>query len=259
MSYQTFPDKPVLRVGDLADPAQMNAAFDGLQSEFEERSAAAWLDGVVAGLECALAGSEVSIASGQAYVQGLLFSGGASVVFSSQDPPGTYFVYVDPADLANPYHKTSAPPGAGKLVLASVVWDGSDLSELTDLRPWGLVPACLRFTVGGAVSPGALGYAILERNFWIEDVLLMLAAPGTAGSTIVDVHVGPAGAEPATIFADQARRPQLSSGAPGYSVAASGPPDTNRRASAGRVLRVDVDAAATGAAGLAVVVRGRYY
>ena len=74
----------------------------------------------------------------------------------------------------------------------------------------------------------------------------------------VDVHVGNAGADPASIFTDQARRPSIASGAAIYTVGVSGVPDTNRSATAGQVVRVDIDAAATGAAGLAVVVRGRY-
>ncbi len=258
MSYATFADKPVLQVGDLADPAQMNAAFDGIQSEFEDRCAAAWLDGVVAGLECTINGTAVDIAAGAAYVQGLLFTGGASVGFDAADPAGTYYVYIASADTNAPYKKSTSQPGAGNLVLCTVQWDGSALSNLQDLRPWGLVPTALRFTVAGAVSAGTVGYAVLDRDMWIEDVQVMLADTGTDGTTVVDVHVGDAGAEPASIFSDQTRRPQLESTAANYSVAVSGTPDTGRKAAAGQILRVDVDQAATDAAGLAVVVRGRY-
>ena len=258
MSYASFADKPVLQVGDLADPAQMNAAFDGIQTEFEDRSAAAWLDGVVAGLACSINGTAVDIASGTAYVQGLLFTGGASVGFDASDAAGSYYIYIASGDTASPYKKSTTQPGAGNLVLCSVDWDGSALSNLVDLRSWGLVPAAVHFTVAGAVSAGTVAYAVLDRDVWIEDVQIMLANTGSADSTVVDVHVGDAGAEPATIFADQTRRPQLASTAANYSVASSGIPDTNRKASAGQVLRVDVDQAATDAAGLAVVIRGRY-
>ncbi|MCD6351691.1 MAG: hypothetical protein J7M26_06195 [Armatimonadetes bacterium] len=256
MSYSTFADKPELHFGDPADPAQMNAAFDGLQAEFEDRSQATWLDGVVAGLACSINGSAVDIAQGQAYVAGLLFTGGASVDFTGA-ASGDYWVYLDSADLADPYKKSTSQPGGGKLLLCQVRWDGTSLSDLVDLRPWGLQPARLCFSVAGALSAGTVAYAVLDRNFWIEDVRIMLADTGSAGTTTVDVHVGDAGAEPATLFSDQARRPSLDSSAAAYSVAASGAPDTNRHATAGQVVRVDVDSAATDAAGLAVVIRGR--
>lgn len=258
MSYRTFPDKPVLHVGDLADPAQMNACFDGIQTELEDRTAAAVLDGVAAGLVCSIGGTAVDIAAGEAYVSGMLFVGSASVAFDADDPAGTYYIFIDPANLAAPYVKSQSPPGAGKLALCSVEWDGSSLSGLTDLRPMGLRPTCLRFTVAGSLAPGPIAYSVLDRDLWIESVQVTLATTGSAGTTTVDVHIGAAGAEPATIFADQARRPSIPSGAPSYSVAVSGPPDTNRQASAGQVLRVDLDAAATEAAGLGVIVKARY-
>jgi hypothetical protein len=258
MAYQTFPNKPELHIGDLADPEQMNAAFDGIQVELEDRSAAAWLDGVVAGLTPSINGSAVDIASGQAYVVGLLFTGGTSVAFESEDPPGTYYVYIDSGNLQSPYAKSVARPGAGKLVVCTVAWDGSSLSNLVDMRPWGISPAALHFDLPAQVTEGPMGHAILDRDFWIEDVQVMLADTGSEGSTIVDVHVGNAGEMPTTIFSDQSRRPEVASTEPDYSVATSGVPDTNRKASAGQVLEVDVDSAATGAAGLAVVVRGRY-
>ena len=258
MSYASFANKPVLQVGDLADPAQMNAAFDGIQTEFEDRSAAAWLNGVIAGLSCSINGTAVDIASGTAYVEGLLFTGGASVGFDASDATGTYYIYIASGDTSSPYKKSTSQPGAGNLVLCSVNWDGSALSNLVDLRPWGLLPASLTFTVAGSVSVGTVAYAILDRDMWIEDVQIMLADTGSADSTIVDVHIGNAGAEPVSIFTDQTRRPQLDSTAANYSVATSGIPDTNRKATAGQVLRIDVDQAATDAAGLAVVIRGRY-
>lgn len=259
MSYGTFPDKPTLHVGDLADPAQMNAAFDGIQAEFEDRGAVGHLDGVVAGLACSISGTNVAIASGQAYVGGLLFTGGASVGFTSSDAAGTYYVYIDPSNLTAPYTKSTSAPGAGKLALCSVSWDGSaTLSALAELAAQGLVAACLRFDVAGTVSTGVVGQMVIDRDLWIEDVEILLAASGSANSTTVDVHVGNAGADPASIFTDQTRRPTLASGSAVYSVATSGVPDTNRSATAGQVLHVDVDAAASGASGLAVVVRGRY-
>ena len=259
MSYASFPNKPVLQVGDLADPSQMNAAFDGIQSEFEDRSAAGWLDGVVAGLGCSINGSAVDIASGTAYVQGLLFTGGASVGFDASDAAGTYYIYIASGDTAAPYKKSASKPGAGNLVLCSVEWDGSALSNLVDLRPWGLLPASLCFSAAGAVSAGTVALGVLDRDIWIEDVQIMLADTGSSGTTTVDVHIGDAGAEPASIFSDQTRRPQLASTAANYSVAVSGEPDTNRKATVGQVVRVDVDEAAADAAGLAVVIRGRYY
>lgn len=258
MSYSTFPDKPELQVGDVADPAQMNAAFDGIQSEFEDRTAAALLDGVVAGMACSINGTAVDIGAGQAYVQGLLFTGGASVAFEASDAAGTYYVYIASSDPAAPYKKSTAQPGAGNLVLCCVDWDGSALSNLVDLRVWGLVPACLRFTVAGTVAAGSIGYSVVDRPLWIEDVRIMLADTGSAGSTVVDVHVGDSGAAPQSIFADQSRRPELDSSAANFSVAVSGVPDTNRKASSGQVVAVDVDQAATDAAGLAVIIRGRY-
>ncbi len=222
------------------------------------RGAAGHLDGVVAGMACTINASTVALASGQAYVGGLLFTGGASVGFGAGDGAGTYYVYVDPANLAAPYVKDTTAPGAGKLALCSVSWNGSALSDLTDLAPKGVVAASLRFSVAGTVGTGAAAYAIVDRDLWIEDVRIVLAASGSSGTTTVDVHVGNAGAGPASIFTDQARRPSVASGAAVYTVGVSGAPDTNRSATAGQVLRVDVDAAATGASGLAVVVRGRY-
>jgi len=258
MSYRTFPDKPVLHVGDLADPAQMNACFDGIQAELEDRTAAALLDGVAAGLACTIHGTAVDIAVGQAYVSGLLFTGGASLGFGAEEPAGTYYICIDPSNLAAPYTKSQSPPGAGKLALCSVRWDGSGLSDLADLRPLGLKPACLRFSIAGAVSAGPIAYGILDRDLWVEDVQMMLAQTGSAGQTVVDVHIGNPGGEPTSIFTDQSRRPSIESAAPSYSLAVSGPPDTNRQATAGQVLRVDVDAAATEAAGLGLIIRARY-
>jgi hypothetical protein len=258
MSYGTFPDKPTLHVGDLADPAQMNAAFNGIQAELEDRGAAGHLDGVLAGMAFTINGAMVAIASGQSYVGGLLFTGGASVGFTAGDTAGTYYVYIDPANLAAPYVKNTTAPGLGKLALCSVSWNGSALSGLVDMTPKGIVGAALRFSVVGNIAPGAAAYTVLDRDLWIDDVRVVVAASGSSGATTVDVHVGNAGAEPASIFTDQTRRPSVASGAAVYTVGISGMPDTNRSASAGQVLRVDVDAAATGASGLAVVVRGRY-
>ncbi len=259
MTYQAFPNKPRLHVGDLADPAQMNAAFDGLQAEIEDRSAAGLLEGVTAGMVCAIDGKAVNIGVGQAYAQGALFTGGASVAFGAEDVAGVYYVYIDSGDLGSPYKKSTVQPGAGKLLLGKVAWDGISLGDFADLRVWGLRPARLAFSVAGAVSVGVVGYTVLDRNFWIEDVRIMLADTGSAESTVVDVHVGDAGAEPASVFNEQGLRPEIDSAAADYSMAASGVPDTNRRAQDGQVLRVDVDAAAPGAVGLAVVVRGRYW
>lgn len=260
MSYTEFDGKPTLKAGDLADPDQMNDAFDGIQAEFEDRMEAHVLNGVISGMDCSINGTQVDIAAGEAYCDGKRYSGSASVTFSAADASGTYYIYIDPTDDASPYKKATSDPGAGYLVLATVDWDGSStLSNLVDLRPWGLLPAAIRFSVVGALSTGTVGWQIIERNFWIEDVQILVGTTGTAGNTTVDVHVGDAGAAPSTIWSDASDRPSVAYTDADYSTATSGTPDTNRKATAGQIVQVVLDEVATGASDLAVVIRGRYY
>ena len=263
MAYKQFDGNRDWATGDDITAARVNAWVDGVQDEFEERLAAGNVCGVISGFGVTTsAAATIAIAAGDAYAGGKRFSGAGTVTFDAGDAADDYYIFIDSSDETTPYDKTTTAPTfeGDDLQLAKVTWDGgTNLSALADTRRWGIMPMAVAEYDPATVSAGTLFFGIVERDMWLRDVQIVQKDNGSAGTTIVDVHTGSAGSAPVTVFTTQANRPTLGHATADYTVASSGQPETGRKLSAGDLLEIIVDSAATGAQDLAVVIRGRYY
>jgi len=261
MGYQQIAGAFVPSGALTVSSTQIAAFYAGLQAEFEERMEAGLLNGVESGCACSIASTTISIATGVMWVEGRRFRPAPSTVaFTAGDGADTYWVYVDPTDTTSPYQKGTSDPGAGYLVLCAVEWNGSDtLSNLVDLRPWGLLPADMVIAVPGTVATGVHAVIPVTRNLWIESVQICMSDNGAdSGSTIVDVHLGADGSKGDSIFTTQDNRPTLAHDTADYTVAVSGLPDGDRLPDSGEHLVVEVDAVAgTAGADLTVTIKAR--
>jgi len=262
MSYKQFADKLTAATDEFITPAPFNAMEDGLQAEFEDRMQVQTTAGVVSGFAPTIDGTDVAIAAGEAYADGLRFAGNSTVSFDGEDAADTWYIIIDSSAYATaPYVKTTTKPDddGADLLLAQVDWDGSTtLSNLEDLRRWGVEVAVIRCFDQATVETGTLYLLVCERDLFIEGVDPVCSDTGSAGSTIVDVHGGTPPTAPVTIYTAQARRPYVGSDAAAYVVGTGGEPNGTRKFSKGDVLTIEVDAAATGAQNLGVAVRVRY-
>lgn len=239
----------------------LNAWEDGAQTEMEERMEALALNGIESGCAPSISTTNISIATGVMWIEGLRFEPAPSTVaFTAGDGANTYYIYGDPTDTGSPYKKATADPGAGYMVLCTVDWNGSDtLSNLIDLRPWGLLSADMVIAIPGTVATGVQAVIPIARNLWIESVQIAMSDNGdTSGSTTVDVHLGADGSKGDSIFTTQARRPTLAYDTADYTLGVSGVPDGDRLPDAGEHLVVEVDeVAGTAGADLTVTIKAR--
>lgn len=115
----------------------------------------------------------------------------------------------------------------------------------------GTVSGNLSIFIDGTLAAATdAGKFVLPYGATINSVNIVLDEKGTAGSTIVDVHKNGT-----TIFTTQDNRPTAAyDDADG---AASGTPDVTS-ADAGDIITIDIDAVATGAAGLGVIIAMSY-
>ncbi len=258
IAHDEFADKQTYAVQAVLGSVALNAIEDGVQDEFEARLAAWAENGVISGGGCSINGTAVDVAAIVAYTAGKRFSGSGSVDFDGQES-GTFYVYLNPADEGAPLTISDEEPTGDELILCVVDWNGTDtLSNLVDLRAWGIVPEQFTFQVVGAVSADVIGIAIMGRGFWIETVQASLEDCGSGdGPTLIDVHAGDGGSE-TTIWTTQGNRVSIAHDATDGAVATGGVPEANRLLTAGQKLLVEVDQAATGAADLCVIVTGRY-
>lgn len=237
--------------------ATFNSMQAGIQAEFENRTEIAAYAGVISGLAASIDGADIDIASGEGYGLGLKYAGGGSITISGA--AATYYVYWD-ASAEALAKSTSAPDTTDDILFCSVAWDGSTtLSGLVDLRPWGIVPVPIISATWslGTVATGIIGGTAAMVPVWIDSVEMFLSDNGSSGSTIVDVNVGNSGGAPTTIFAATERRPSCDNAVTNYTRVSSGVPDTSRLVTAGQLITVEVDSAATGAQNLIVTVWGR--
>jgi len=242
-----------------------NALQDGIQAEMEGRMEAWALPGVISGGACSINGTDVDVASIDAYAKSTTklkrYSGSDSVAFTGDDANDTFYIYLDPTDDTTPLTKSASAPTAGTdCCLCQVAWDGTDtLSALVDLREWGIWPASFRFQVVGAISADVIGLIVLPWNFWIETAKAALETCGTgAGPNYIDIHAGAGGSE-STIWTTQARRITIAHDATDGAVVEGGVPEANRLLTAGQKMLVEIDAAATAAADLSGIIIGRKY
>ncbi len=259
MAYKEFTDKLTGVTGNILTAAQWNNNMDGVQAEFEGRLEDTCLNGVISGFACTISGTSVAIASGVAYTEGLEFVGADTVSFTAAGA-GTYYVYIDPTAPTAPYLKKLTVPTSGELVLCSVVWSGSALSGLIDRREWGIVAWKHIKTTVGSVTTGLKDWLVLDRDVWLQDVIVAVRVAPSASSIIVDVHAGAAGSAPTTVWATtQAYRPTITTATTTYTgISATGYIEVNRKLSAGDVIEIYVDQADNAATDLTVLLKGRW-
>lgn len=181
------------------------------------------------------------------------FSAGSVTIEASKDPGYIFFKQ----DATWEVNDTGTPPtGIASVLYATYTSDGYDSLTVTlDARGLHFVP--IRAGTAGAVSAGVIRETVAERDLWIEKTLLVLADSGTYASTIVDISVGDAGSTPVTIYTTQANRPTIASGEADHSTDEGGTPDV-QSVTEGQVIVFEVDAAATGAQTLGIVLKCRY-
>lgn len=260
-----FDDKHEYAFEEKPASADFNSLQDGIQAEFEERMGEWALPGVMSGGATAIDGTDVTVAAIVAYAVGTgklkRYEGADVVSFTGGDASDTYYIYLDPTDDVTPLTKgTSAPTAGTDCCLCCVDWNGTDtLSNLVDLREWGIWPASFGFQVIGAVSADMIGPIILPWNFWIETAKAALENCGTgAGPSYIDIHAGAGGSE-STIWTTQARRITIAHDDTDGAVVEGGVPEANRKLTAGQKMLVEVDAASTAAADLSGIIIGRKY
>lgn len=248
--------------------AALNAWGDGDQTEMEERMEAHTLNGVESGCAISISTTTIVIAAGVAWVEGKRYTPANSTIsFSASDGANTYYLYIDPTNDTSPYQKATSDPGAGYLILGTVVWNGSTtLSGLVDFKRMGLVYHEMQISIPGALSDGSDGFCVYGgsdgRSFWIEGVKGMLENNGTGnGPTYLSVYQGVGGSE-AAVWNAAGQRLFFAHGDTDRVVKSGAEPKQNRTVAADSVVRVRVDNAANGAvaAGAAdawLVVYGR--
>lgn len=247
--------------GENVTGTMLNNWTDGIQTEFEERMEAWAANGVESGCAASIVSTAIQIATGVFWCEGLRREPApdTAYTFSGSDGSNTYYVYWDPS--TETYAVSTSNPGNGSyIVFCQVDWNGSDtLSNLVDLRPWGILTASpIIATVVGAVSADIIATLYFPENFWIDHVGMTLGTTGSAGSTDIDVHIGAAGSSPSSIWSS-GTKPTIGNAEANFSTDVGTYPDVLRKVPAGYIGYIEVDAAATGAADLGVAIAGRIY
>lgn len=262
--YQDYDDQWQPSAGDSIAAATFCSMEDGIQAEFVGRTAVCPFNGVISGLEPTEddTNDEVDIGSGEGYVEGyqIIGTASASLVGESAD---TYYIYVDPteANEASAYKAKTTVPTQAELLLASVVWDGTDtLTSFTDLRQWGVMPGEVELsdTSTSDLTTGTKFRKHFKYPVCIRNTSLIIDTCGTAGTTIVDIHTGTAGST-ATIWSSADNRFQVGHADSDGAVVAGAIADQNYKLSADDVLEIIVDTVASSAAGIHCSVVYTYY
>lgn len=262
MAYTEYADKYELATREVYSSSAHNDAGDGIQAEFEDRMEAHLLNGVISGMAASISGTNILIASGEAYVEGKRYSGTGTVAFAAL-ADNTYYVYVDPTDDVTPYKAKTGAPTSGEMVICQVTWATPTLSSLVDLRPWGIVPAQFDCFKAGAVTADQIAFFSVPRDkgFWIDGVCCWAVDNGDGGGpTLIDVLVGASPGVPATtIFTTTGYRPSMAHDlADGTLTYNTGYPEAGRKVAAGSLIIVEVDTAANNLADLGVTIFGRW-
>jgi len=200
MSFSFDHDYHTWATDDEITAARLNQGQTGIQNWCEAVQGAFLLNGVQTGLTPTLdaTNDEVDIAGGTCFVAGKRITGSGSEAFTTE-ATGTYYIYLDASDETDPLKKSTSNPGntGNYLTLCSCTWTlaTTTLSDLVDLRPFGVLPWAMQIDLGGALPTASTTDPVacwaIPRDVWIEDVLLSLYTQGsTSGSTIADVHCG---------------------------------------------------------------------
>lgn len=256
MAWTQYTDIFNKATGDEVGVTEHRNNALGIQAELEDRLVAASIPGVVSGLAGSISTTNIAIAAGEGYVGGQRCAGGVNVSFVGKSA-ATYYVYVDPVETveASAYKAKTTVPTAAELLICSVAWDGSTtLSALVDLRQWGIIPQALRYDSMAAISAATVLRAIMDRAYCLRTPSLIVDTCGTAaGPSLVDIHAGAVGAA-ASIWSSAGSRFSIAQDAIDGALVAGVTPNQNYKGVAGDIVEVIVDAAATDAAGLHVVV-----
>lgn len=262
MARKEIDDKFTPTNGQDIDGPEIDAYYDGTQLEFEERMEAWSQNGIESGGALSIVSTDISIAAGVFWVEGRKFEPAPSTIpFDAGDASNTYFLWVDPTDIASPYKKGTSAPGNGFLLLGQVAWDGASvLSALVDYGRQGIVALVIPFNVVGAVAVDEIGFWINPgmdgRGFWIEGVKGSCEETGSANSTDIDVKTGAGGSEASILSSGTLL--SIDNTDTNGAVISGTEPDQNRLVAAGQKLIAEVTAIATSAADLCLIVFGRW-
>lgn len=246
--------------GENVTATLFNAFVTGLQTEYEERMEAEAENGVENGCAASIVSTAIQIATGVFWCEGMKREPApdTAYTFSASDGSNTYYVYWDPT--TETYEVSTSNPGNDDyIVFCQVDWNGADtLSNLVDLRPWGIVHKEMNFFVASTLATGIVVPIVFGDNFWIEKVIITVGTTGTAGSTDIDVHAGAAGASPSSIWSS-GTKPTVGNAEANWSTDEGTYPDALRKIPAGYIGYIEIDAIATGATHLGISLVGRKY
>jgi len=229
--------------------SRLNDNFDLCESNDqtrEDRIENSWYDshghGILQGLlpdTPYYGGLSVDIAEGIALIgYSISIVAGSATITANMDPG---YLYLRQDGTFHDAGGTATPPtGIASFLYATYTSDGYDSLTVT-LATRGLHRDKIEVGVAGAISAGIIKTCIIDQDFWLEGIKIVVGDSGLYGSTTVDFHVGAAGAVPQTVFGTQANRPSIASLAAAYTVGISGVPDTNRSIPAGYVYVIEMD------------------
>lgn len=266
--YRWTVDNPATHGLDSASvtQAKLNDNFDlceaneqAVENHLEDSLYDAFGSGILLGLAPAPAyggGLSVDVTAGICLIGRAISIGACSVTITANMSTGYLYLCQD-GTFYDAGASATPPAGKSSFLYATYSSDGYDCLTVT-LASRGLQLDTIEAGVVGAVSADLIKTTLVppDRDFWIAAVGMVLANSGTYASTIVDVYAGDAGAVPTTLFTTQGNRPSIASLSAAYSTD-YGVPDI-QEIEAGQVLTIEVDAAATDAADLGVVIYGRY-
>lgn len=275
------PDYKSTFADQVLTAAHLNNIQNGLRDEVNElRAAVMPIPGVISGLAGTIDGTSVDFGAGVAYAGGYKTLGtnataptspatapavvDLTIAFSVSDGAATYYLYLDGAETVetSAIKKTvtlNTALGDDCLLLYSVAWDGSTtLSALTDLRAWGVVPGHFVVNVDAALTTAVDIRIPVTQNICLRRPMCIVSTCGASGGpTYVDIQTGTAGST-ATIWSSAASRLTIAHDATDGAVVLGGIPDQNYKIAATyaapKAIDIDVDAIATGATGLHVVI-----
>jgi len=265
MAKDSFEHKWAIQSSDPVTPTEHNNGGDGVQRDFELRMIA---EGMVAGFEYGgsaptLSGTTaLSLPAQTAYASGKRFTAAAVHTFAAE-ANGTYNVYLDASAEALAV-TTGAVNCTSYLLVAQVTWASPTLSGVVDKRLFGLMPELMMGFVSGTLAANttsAVNRILVPEGyrFQFDETPLsgIVATPGSANTTFVDIHAGATPTAPATIFTTQSARLTIPYTTATYAAVTSGAPLANRLLTGPAIIEVYVDSVATGATDLSYTIRGR--
>lgn len=248
--------------GDMVSIVEHEENAQGVQDEFEDRTAALAPDvsGVVSGLAVSASGTSITIGAGEGYANGLEFVGG--VVLTATGASGTYHVHIDPGEVdeEDAYKFKVAECDDDEVLLAEVGWNGSAITSCTDCRQWGIDPS--QFTMNTDITAALSTYEgavvrefIAPRDLTIRRPHVRINTCGSGGGpSTFDILSGPNGTLN-SIYSTVSLRPSIAHADDDGTIDRGSNPDTAYRlVSAGDLIQLAATGVATGALGLSVTI-----